>query len=186
MEAHRKVRYDMTLFSSVEDYYRYKQKFVKRKVVSGKSINFSQLQHFGFKGLFSRIGWLPVMTISEPIFPTLVRAFYSRVAYGLVDWSFPPLEVLRSGWSGRAFAAFSTSLQLDLGCMSPRLDPLCRVFSLERLLRGCAALETPRGWANHRHIAWPWSVESFITWSTPSYCHEVDIEMRSLILRHSS
>ncbi|RVW30586.1 hypothetical protein CK203_086073 [Vitis vinifera] len=85
MEAHRKVRYDMTLFSSVEDYYRYKQKFVKRKVVSGKSINFSQLQHFGFKGLFSRMGWLPVMTISEPIFPTLVRAFYSRVAYGLVD-----------------------------------------------------------------------------------------------------
>ena len=29
------------------------------------------------------MGWLPVGTISEPIFPTLVRAFYSWVTYGL-------------------------------------------------------------------------------------------------------
>nr|CAN79914.1 hypothetical protein VITISV_027399 [Vitis vinifera] len=65
------------------DYRRYKQKFAHRKVIPGKSINFSQFQHFGFKGLFSRMGWLPIVTIFEPIFPTLVRAFYSRVTYGL-------------------------------------------------------------------------------------------------------
>ena len=29
------------------------------------------------------MGWLPVVTISEPIFPTLVQGFYSRVTYGL-------------------------------------------------------------------------------------------------------
>ena len=29
------------------------------------------------------MGWLPVVTIFEPIFPTLVCAFYSRVTYGL-------------------------------------------------------------------------------------------------------
>ena len=29
------------------------------------------------------MGWLPVVTISEPIFPTLVRAFYSWATYGL-------------------------------------------------------------------------------------------------------
>ena len=29
------------------------------------------------------MGCLPVVTIFEPIFPTLVRAFYSRVTYGL-------------------------------------------------------------------------------------------------------
>ena len=76
-EACRKARYDTTLFSSVEDYQRYKQKFSRRKVVLGRSINFSQLQHFGFERLFNRMGWLPVVTISETIFPTLVRAFYS-------------------------------------------------------------------------------------------------------------
>ncbi|RVW98329.1 hypothetical protein CK203_034349 [Vitis vinifera] len=31
----------------------------------------------------SQMGWLPVVMISEPIFPTLVQAFYSRVTYGL-------------------------------------------------------------------------------------------------------
>ena len=29
------------------------------------------------------MGWLPVVTISKPIFPTLIRTFYSRVTYGL-------------------------------------------------------------------------------------------------------
>ncbi|KAL6349996.1 hypothetical protein AAG906_002103 [Vitis piasezkii] len=38
---------------------------------------------FGFEGLFGRMEWLPVVTIFEPIFPTLVRTFYSRVTYGL-------------------------------------------------------------------------------------------------------
>ena len=83
MEAHCKASYDTTLFSSVEDYQRYKQKFAQRKVIPGKSINFSQLQYFGFEGLFNRMRWLPVVTIFEPIFPNLVWAFYSRVTYGI-------------------------------------------------------------------------------------------------------
>ena len=29
------------------------------------------------------MGWLPVVTISKSIFPTLVRAFYSQATYGL-------------------------------------------------------------------------------------------------------
>ena len=83
MEAYRKARYDTALFSSVEDYQQYKQKFDQRKVVPRRSINFSQLQHFGFEGLFSRMGWLSVMTIFKSIFPTMVRAFYLLVTYGL-------------------------------------------------------------------------------------------------------
>ena len=71
------------LFSSIEDYQRYKQKFAQRKVIPGKSVNFSQLQHFGFEGLFGQMGWLLVVMIAEPIFPTLVRAFYSRATYGI-------------------------------------------------------------------------------------------------------
>ncbi|KAL6314472.1 hypothetical protein AAG906_025957 [Vitis piasezkii] len=82
-EARRKARYDTALFGSVEDYQRYKQKFAQRKVVPGRSINFSQLKYFGFEEIFARMRWLPVVTISEPIFPTLVRTFYSRVTYGV-------------------------------------------------------------------------------------------------------
>ncbi|RVW71296.1 Retrovirus-related Pol polyprotein from transposon RE1 [Vitis vinifera] len=53
---------------------------------------------------------------------------------------------------GEHLTHFRQSLQLDSGCMSPRCGLLCRVSSLERLFKGCAALQTPRGWANHRHI----------------------------------
>ena len=38
------------------------------------------------------MGWLLVVTISEPIFPTLVRAFYSLATYGLGG---PVLSILR-------------------------------------------------------------------------------------------
>ena len=82
-KTRRKARFDTALFSSNEDYQRYKQKFAQMKVVPGRSVNFSQLQLFGFKGLFGRMGWLPVVTIFEPVFPTLARAFYSWATYGL-------------------------------------------------------------------------------------------------------
>ena len=48
-----------------------------------RSINFSQLQYSGFEGIFGWMGWLLVVMIFEPIFPTLVRAFFSQVTYGL-------------------------------------------------------------------------------------------------------
>ena len=92
MEARQKVRYDTTLFSSNDDYQRYKQKFPQRKVVPGRSVNFSQLQHFEFEELFGWMGWLPLVTISELIFSTLVRAFYSGVTYGLEG---PVLSTMR-------------------------------------------------------------------------------------------
>ncbi|KAL6321058.1 hypothetical protein AAG906_012044 [Vitis piasezkii] len=34
-------------------------------------------------GIFTRMGWLPVVTVSEQVFQTLVQAFYSRATYGL-------------------------------------------------------------------------------------------------------
>ena len=82
-EVRRKMRFDTALFNFMEDYQRYKQHFAQRWVVPRRNINFPQLQHFGFKGLFTRTGWLPAVTISEPIFSTLVRVFYSRVTYGM-------------------------------------------------------------------------------------------------------
>ena len=40
-EARRNARFNIALFSSMEDYQRYKQKFAQRKVVPKRSINFS-------------------------------------------------------------------------------------------------------------------------------------------------
>ncbi|KAL6324410.1 hypothetical protein AAG906_013014 [Vitis piasezkii] len=35
---------------------------LRQRLTKGRNINFSQLQHFGFEGLFSRMGWLLVVT----------------------------------------------------------------------------------------------------------------------------
>ncbi|RVW69440.1 hypothetical protein CK203_062792 [Vitis vinifera] len=67
-----------------------------------------------------QMGCLPVVTIFEPIFPTLVRAFYSRVTYGLEGPIISTVRGVEIRLRRRVFAAFSTFLQLDSGCMSPR------------------------------------------------------------------
>ncbi|RVW16178.1 Retrovirus-related Pol polyprotein from transposon RE1 [Vitis vinifera] len=54
-EARRKARFDTALFSSNEDYQRYKQKFAQRKVVSGRNVNFSQLSTLALRGCSD--GW---------------------------------------------------------------------------------------------------------------------------------
>ena len=80
------MRFDTVLFSFVDDYQWYKQHFAQRKVVPGRNVNFFfQLQHFGFEDIFTRMGWLPIVTISKLIFLNLVRAFYLRVTYGIGD-----------------------------------------------------------------------------------------------------
>ena len=107
----------------------------------------------GLRDFFFRMGWLPVVTISEPIFLTLVWAFYSRATYGLGG---PVLSIVRGveiRLSPESICSFSTFLQLDFECMRPRRGPLCRDSSLERLFRGCVDSQMPRGWANHRHTA---------------------------------
>ncbi|RVW60422.1 hypothetical protein CK203_112730 [Vitis vinifera] len=90
-EAGRKARYDTALFNSVKDYQQYKQNSPRGKSSQGEvsiSPNFSTS---GLRTLQS-MGWLPVVTIFEPIFPTLVRAFYSRATYGLGG---PVLSIVR-------------------------------------------------------------------------------------------
>ena len=67
----------------MEDYQWYKQHFAQRRVVPERNINFPQLQQFRFKGLFTRMSWLSAIIVSKPVFSTLVRAFYSRVTYGI-------------------------------------------------------------------------------------------------------
>ena len=78
-----KVHFDTILFSTLEEYQRYKQHFSQRRVVSRRNINFAQIQHFGFDGLFTNMGWLSAIMISKLVFLTLVGAFYSRVTYDI-------------------------------------------------------------------------------------------------------
>ena len=55
------------------------------------------------------MGWLLVVTILEPIFPTLVRTFYSRATYGL---SGPLISTIKG-----------VEIQLDS-------ESICRIFNI--------------------------------------------------------
>ncbi|RVW22947.1 hypothetical protein CK203_093632 [Vitis vinifera] len=152
-EARRKARYDTALFGSVEDYQRYKTHFAKRKVVPGRNINFFQLQSLGFEGLFTRMGWLPVVTVYEPIFPTLVRAFYSRMTYGLGGPIRTTVRGVEIELSPESICRILDVPPLVFEYMRPRHGLLSPGSSLERPFRGCADLQMPMGWANLQHIA---------------------------------
>ena len=55
------------------------------------------------------MGWLPVVTIFEPIFQTLVQAFYSWVTYGLGG---PIMSIVRG-----------VEIRLSL-------ESICRIFNI--------------------------------------------------------
>ena len=55
------------------------------------------------------MGWLPVVTVSEPIFLTLARAFYSRMTYGIGG---PIISTIRG-----------VEIHLDL-------ENICRIFDI--------------------------------------------------------
>ena len=59
-------------------YERYKSYFFKRIILPGRDIDFVQLRQFRFEEYFLQMGWLPIMTLKDPIYPKLVRAFYSN------------------------------------------------------------------------------------------------------------
>ena len=56
------------------------------------------------------MGWLPIVTILEPIFPTLVQAFYSWVTYGLGDPIISIVKGVDIRLDRRAFTTFSILL----------------------------------------------------------------------------
>ena len=80
-EVRRKARFDTSSFVTAEAYKRYRDLFITRKVIPGRDIDFVQMRQFGFVELFTRMGWLSAVSISEPVFPTLVRTFYATMTY---------------------------------------------------------------------------------------------------------
>ena len=76
-----------------------------------------------------------IVTTSEPVFSTLVRAFYSRAIYdmgGLITSTFRGVEIRLDPESiDRIF----NIARLDSKYTSLRCGPLCWVLSLERLFK---------------------------------------------------
>ena len=68
----------MSLFGSSVDHERYCSDFRQRKVIAGRDIDFSSLEGSRLEALFFDMGWLPLVMLHEPIYPTLVQVFFAR------------------------------------------------------------------------------------------------------------
>ena len=99
------------------------------------------------------MGWLPVVTVYEPIFPTLVRAFYFKMTYGLGGPIRTTVRGVEIELSPESICRILDIPPLVSEYMRPRHDLLSPGSSLERPFRGCADLQMPMGWANLQHIA---------------------------------
>ena len=69
----------MSLFRSPVDHERYYLDFHQRKVIADRDIDFSSLEGSHLEALFSDMGWLPLVTLYELVYPILVHVFFARV-----------------------------------------------------------------------------------------------------------
>ena len=67
LDERRKPQFDRGLFSSRSMYKRYKSYFFNKTILLGRNINFCQLSQLRFGEYFLKMGWLPIMTVNEPI-----------------------------------------------------------------------------------------------------------------------
>ena len=77
-EERRRARVDMSLFGSLVDHESYYSDFCQWKVIAGQDIDFSSLEGSRLKALFFDKRWLPLVTLHEPVYPTLVQVFFAQ------------------------------------------------------------------------------------------------------------
>ena len=97
--------------------------------------------------------WLPVVTISEPIFPTLVRAFYSRVTYRLGGPVLSTVRGVEIQLSPESICRILDIPSIGLRVYEAKAWPTMSGFEPREAFKGCVDLPMPKGWANHQHTA---------------------------------
>ena len=68
----------MSLFGLPVNHERYCLDFRQQKVIASRDIDFSLLEGSRLEALFSDMGWLSLVTLHEPVYPTLVQVFFAR------------------------------------------------------------------------------------------------------------
>ena len=72
------ARTNISLFGSPAEHECYCSNFRKRKVIADRDIEFTLLEGSCLEALSSGMGWLPLVTLREPVYPTLVQIFFDR------------------------------------------------------------------------------------------------------------
>ena len=100
----------MSLFGSPVEHERYCLDFRQRKVIAGRDINFSSLEGSRLEALFSDMGWLPLVTLHDLVYPILVQVFLARARI-----------------SGSHISSTLRGVEFDIG-----MSKLCHLLSIPR------------------------------------------------------
>ena len=80
-EVHKKATFDQSTFTTPELARRFHIHFANRTVIQGRNIDFVKLNYFHFDALFARMGWLPIVSVKEFVYPRVVKCFYSNMTF---------------------------------------------------------------------------------------------------------
>lgn len=92
---------------------------------------------------------MPIVTVSELIFPTLVLAFYSRTTYGIGGLIISTVRGVKIRLDPKSISHIFYIVLVVLRAYKSKIWPTVSGFKLRRL----ANLKKPRGWVNHRLTA---------------------------------
>lgn len=92
---------------------------------------------------------MPIVTVSELIFPTLVLAFYSRTTHGIGGSIISTVRGVKIRLDPESISHIFYIALVGLRVYKSKIWPIVLGFKLRRF----ADLKTPRGWVNHQLIA---------------------------------
>ncbi|KAJ9691570.1 hypothetical protein PVL29_013682 [Vitis rotundifolia] len=69
VEARKKATFNRATFITLELAQRFNLHFHNRTIIPGRNIDFSKLSYFQFDRLFMRMGWLPIVSLKEFLYP---------------------------------------------------------------------------------------------------------------------
>ncbi|KAJ9691536.1 hypothetical protein PVL29_013652 [Vitis rotundifolia] len=81
IEVRKNATFDQSTFTTLELAQRFHLHFANQTVIPSRNIDFSKLSYFHFDMLFARMGWLPIVSVKEFLYPRVVKCFYCNMKF---------------------------------------------------------------------------------------------------------
>ncbi|KAJ9671085.1 hypothetical protein PVL29_027195 [Vitis rotundifolia] len=81
IKVRKKATFDRATFTTLELAQRFILHFANRIVIPSRNIDFSKLSYFHFDMFFTRMGWLPIVSMKEFLYPRVVKVFYYNMKF---------------------------------------------------------------------------------------------------------
>ena len=81
IEVRKNATFDWSTFTTPKLAQRFHLHFSNRIVIPGRNIDFLKLSYFHFDMLFTRMGWLPIVSVKKFLYPRVVKCLYCNMKF---------------------------------------------------------------------------------------------------------